>query len=88
MKRVTASDARSDFFRLLDEVAAGEVVIIERNGRRVVLRREAGRAKDGAEDIPDYSRLLQAPKADGADRWTWEWKGPGEVLARAPRKKR
>jgi hypothetical protein len=32
MKRVTASEARRNWFRLLDEVAAGAVVVIERGG--------------------------------------------------------
>ena len=35
MKRVTASDARKNWFRLLDEAAAGEVVVIERAGTRI-----------------------------------------------------
>jgi antitoxin (DNA-binding transcriptional repressor) of toxin-antitoxin stability system len=79
MKRVTASEARKNWFRLLDEVAAGEVVVIERNGRRVVLRREPA-ARKASPDLPDYSQLLRAPNADEADRWSWEWKGPGHRL--------
>lgn len=76
MKRMTASQARRNWFRLLDEVAAGEVVVIERNGRRIVLRREEETAGAEAEEVPDYSSLLQAPDADRADRWGWSWSGP------------
>ena len=71
MKRVTASDARKNWFRLLDEVAAGEVVCIERGGRTIVLRREEP-AREGAE-IPDYSAILRVQDVEDADRWGWEW---------------
>jgi hypothetical protein len=73
MKRITASEARKNWFRLLDEVADGEVVVIERNGRRIQLRREAGEVRD----IPDYSGVIQSTgDAGDADRWGWDW--PGE----------
>ncbi len=52
MKRVTASEARKSWFRLLDDVAAGEVVVIERKGRRIVLRGESPLPADS--DLPDY----------------------------------
>jgi antitoxin (DNA-binding transcriptional repressor) of toxin-antitoxin stability system len=87
MKRLTASDARRNWFRLLDEVAAGETVVIERNGRRVILRRETVEAKS-SNAAPDYSRLLRSPGADRADQWSWEWKGPGGHLAPASRSRR
>ncbi|MHC4469614.1 MAG: type II toxin-antitoxin system Phd/YefM family antitoxin [Planctomycetota bacterium] len=76
MKRVTASEARRNWFRVLDEVAAGETVVVERHGRRIVIRREQGGEERSPEDLPDYSALLSAPKADEADRWRWEWTGP------------
>jgi hypothetical protein len=72
MKRVTASEARRNWFRILDEVAAGAEVVIERGGRRIVLRREEG--VEG--DIPDYASLIQAPEAREAHEWRWRW--PGE----------
>ena len=78
MKRVTASEARKSWFRLLDEVAAGEVVVIERKGRRIVLRGESPLPADS--DLPDYGGLLLASGADRADEWRWEWKGPGHDL--------
>jgi hypothetical protein len=77
MKRVTASDARKNWFRLLDEVAAGAVVSIERGGRIIVLRRAEVREQG---DLPDYTRLLRAPGAEDADRWSWDWREPGTDL--------
>lgn len=70
MKRVTASEARRSWFRLLDEVAGGAVVVIERAGRRIVLRRE-DEAPNA--DAPDYSSLIEVPSIEDADRWGWEW---------------
>ena len=85
MKRVTASEARKQWFRLLDEVVSGEVVVLERKGRRVVLRRE-----DTKEDLKernniDYRKLLRVPDADHADQWTWEWQGEEKALIPARR---
>ena len=73
MKRITASEARKQWFCLLDEVVAGEVVVLERKGRRIVLRREDAQA--GKKEPPeiDYRTLLRLPEADHADEWTWEW---------------
>ena len=71
MKRVTASEARKNWFRLLDEVAQGAVVGIERGGRRILLRREP--EEDEAATLPDYSSLLRVPRSDEADQWGWSW---------------
>lgn len=70
MKRVTASDARKNWFRLLDEVVAGETVVIERNGHRVLLQRDT---VEETEEIPDYSGLLRGGDIDRADSWGWRW---------------
>lgn len=78
MKRVTASDARKHWFRLLDEVAAGETVCIERGGRTILIRREEEQRR--VTSIPDYSSIVRAPAADEADRWRWIWAGPEEEL--------
>jgi antitoxin (DNA-binding transcriptional repressor) of toxin-antitoxin stability system len=78
MKRVTASEARRNWFRLLDEVAAGAVVSIERGGRRIVLRAEP--LRDQESDRPDYGSFLHAPEVDGADGWSWRWSGPDADL--------
>lgn len=74
MKRVTASEARRLWFRLLDEVIDGEVVVISRRGKRVVIRREE--PTDVRAELPDYRRILQVREPDLADTWGWEWPGP------------
>jgi antitoxin (DNA-binding transcriptional repressor) of toxin-antitoxin stability system len=71
MKRVTASEARRNWFRILDEVAAGETVIIQRGGRQILLQREPEREGD----LPDYSEAIQVPQVEEADRWRWRWEG-------------
>lgn len=81
MKRVTASEARRNWFRILDEVAAGATVVIERHGRRIVLRREDAEA-GVARDQPDYRPLLSVPDAERADSWGWEWSSEGELEPR------
>lgn len=79
MKQLTASQARKEWFRLLDEVAAGEVVVIPRRGYRVVVRlEERAPAHEGAKH--DYRRLLRVPEADRIDRWSWEWNASGKGL--------
>lgn len=77
MKRITASEARRHWFEVLDRVAAGEVMMIERNGRRIVLRRED---REAAGSPPDYAALIR-PVADvnQADDWSWEWTEEGEL---------
>lgn len=72
MKRITASEARRNWFQLLDRAAAGEVVLIERNGRRIVLRREEEGERSAA--VPDYRTLIRpVGDVEGADRWSWAW---------------
>jgi hypothetical protein len=85
VKKVTASEARRQWFRLLDEAVQGEVIVVQRKGRRLVLRREdAGKLK-ATSPSPRYRRLLRVPGADRADRWSWEWKaGGGLTPRRAP----
>lgn len=78
MKRVTASDARKNWFRLLDEAAAGEVVVVERGGTRILIQREP--PSESGEDVPDYSDLLRARGLADADRWRWEWNPEGGDL--------
>ncbi len=77
MKRVTASEARRNWFRLLDEIVAGQVVVVERKGWRIVLRRED--RPEGAVETPDYGGLIRAPDVEDADRWSWEWSDEDEV---------
>ena len=83
MKRVTASQARREWFRLLDDAVAGEVIVIERNGHRVELRLAESEAAAGSFS-PDYRDVISAPDADQADRWTWEWDETGLRPRRDP----
>lgn len=78
VKRVTATEARKNWFRLLDEVADGEVVLIERDGARLVLSL-AEQAEPSAK-IPDYHGLIRVPDANTADQWGWEWGDSPEGL--------
>jgi antitoxin (DNA-binding transcriptional repressor) of toxin-antitoxin stability system len=71
MKRVTASEARKNWFRLLDEVARGEVVCIERGGRLITLKREPDLGQGTT--VQDYRNLLRVPDVDRADQWGWSW---------------
>jgi hypothetical protein len=83
MKSVNASEARKNWFRLLDEALRGEVIVVRRKGRRLVLRREELNDKKIGVKTRQYKKLLRVPKADEADRWSWEWKGPaGGLVAR------
>lgn len=75
MKYVTASEARKNWFALLDEALKGEVIAIERKERRLILMLHEKKAV-----IPDYSGLIDFPDADEADTWGWEWKGPGKFV--------
>src|SRR5262245_56364720 len=76
--REERNEARKSWFRLLDEVAGGEVVLIEREGARLLLKR-AEQGEPSAE-IPDYRELIRVPDADEADEWGWDWDGSAEGL--------
>jgi hypothetical protein len=78
MKRVTASEARRLWFRLLDEVIDGEVVAIIRKGKRIVIRREDPK-RTARQTLPDYRSILQVPDLEHADSWTWEWRPEGDI---------
>jgi len=86
MKNVTASEARKNWFRLLDEALRGEVIAVKRKGRRLVLRREEATETRNAKGASQYKRLLKVPDANQADQWSWEWRGPKRGLA--PRRRR
>lgn len=87
MKRLTASEARKNWFRVLDEVAAGEVVVLERKGQRLVLRREDKKVAKSKQQFPDYTRLLRVLDADQVDQWSWDWQGESQDLVPVSRKK-
>ena len=73
MKSVTPTDARKNWFRLLDEVAAGEVVHIRRGGKLIVLRCE----DHELESETDYSGLIGGSSVSKADQWSWDWDDEG-----------
>ncbi|MGH7446004.1 MAG: type II toxin-antitoxin system prevent-host-death family antitoxin [Longimicrobiales bacterium] len=76
---MTASEARRLWFRLLDEVLDGEVVVITRRGRKIVIRREDP-ARGARPKLPDYAHIIRVPESDMADTWRWDWGGPEQDL--------
>ena len=72
VKKVAASEARKQWFRLLDEAARGETIVFERHGRRLVLRREETESARAPKPAVDYRRLIRVPRVHEADRWSWE----------------
>jgi hypothetical protein len=80
VKNVKASEARKRWFQLLDDALRGEVIAIERNGQRIVLRREETAQTKSAKASEQYKKILKVPRADEADQWSWEWRGPGRRL--------
>ena len=75
MKQTTASAARQNWFRLLDEVIEGETILIERHGQRLVLKRDETPRTSSKAPIPDYSSVIRMEHADEADTWGWTWTG-------------
>ncbi|MBI4412306.1 MAG: type II toxin-antitoxin system Phd/YefM family antitoxin [Deltaproteobacteria bacterium] len=69
MRQVTATEARKEFFKLLDAAARGETVVIERGG--VPLRLVRGKLPKKKISV-DYTKYFHSPVND-ADLWTWEW---------------
>src|SRR5207253_6823846 len=84
VKKVAASEARKQWFRLLDEAARGETIVLERHGRRLVLRREETANARTAKPAVDYRRLIRVPHVREADRWRWEWRGTARAVAFRP----
>jgi hypothetical protein len=76
MKYVTASEARKNWFKLLDEAAKGEVIAIQRNDKKLILKAQKARPR-----VPSYKGLIGG-KVDDADTWGWEWKGPGTLVSK------
>ncbi len=75
MKRMTASDTRRNWFRVLDEILDGETIVVERHGRRVILRADDALDEKAPAPALDYSGLLRG-NVDEADGWSWDWAGP------------
>jgi hypothetical protein len=68
MKHVTASEARTNWFKLLDEAAKGEVIAIQRGEKRLILRLEKRK-----KSTPSYKGLISGKNIENADQWGWEW---------------
>lgn len=81
MKRITPIEARRYWFRILDEVVAGVVFVIERNGARVILHREEAISPNTGTAPADYTHLLKVPDADLADAWGWQWNDPESEIS-------
>ena len=87
MKKVTASEARQNWFRLLDEAAGGEVVVIERNGKRLVLKEEPLVSNRPGRSL-QYKKLLRVSAPEEADQWSWEWSGSSRRLRLSAKRKK
>jgi prevent-host-death family protein len=81
MTRLTASEARQEFFRLLDAVEQGEAVIVERKGVRfrlsVVPRERTDRSASPV--------LVNDPDVLSGN---WTWAGAGRLQFRPRRRRR
>ncbi|HEX9732593.1 MAG TPA: hypothetical protein VGG06_11475 [Thermoanaerobaculia bacterium] len=60
--------AEAEVIVMVEQVAAGDA------------RAAVESSADAGRQPPDYREVLQVPDADEADRWSWEWTGPGEDL--------
>ena len=77
MKHVTATEARKNWFALLDEALSGEVIAIQRDNKKLILKLQSTKRA-----TKSYNELIDFPDADEADTWSWEWKGPGKLESR------
>ena len=73
MKSVTASEARRNWFRILDEVVAGETIAVNRKGRRVLITLEKRGGIAEGSGFPDYGDVIAVAEVDRADQWGWDW---------------
>ena len=79
MKQVTASEARKNWFRLLDEVVDGEVVSIPRTGKSVLIKLDEKKDIKLGQIAMDYRDVVQASNVNDADRWRWQWDEEGAL---------
>ncbi len=84
MNRYTASEARREFFRLLDSVERGEEVVLERKGirfRLVLDQRNTG--------SQGPARILEVDDQDIlSGEWTWTAGADGQLQFRARKPKK
>ena len=58
--------------------------MVERHGRRVVIREEGSSPGGDAVAAQDYASLIQGD-VDRAEDWSWDWPGPDDEVAPASR---
>jgi antitoxin (DNA-binding transcriptional repressor) of toxin-antitoxin stability system len=90
MGRVTATEARRNLFQLLDQALEGKAVIIERNGRSIVLKAHPARRVPRKHSAAAYRKALGEDATrwiDEVESWTWEWRGPGKPMKLVQRKR-
>ncbi len=80
MKHVTASEARKNWFAVLDEGPKGAVVAIQRNDEKLILKLQKKKAV-----VPNYKGVIDFPDADDANTWSWEWNGLGKLAPKTRR---
>jgi antitoxin (DNA-binding transcriptional repressor) of toxin-antitoxin stability system len=83
VKRYTSSELRSRLAEMLDAAEGGEPVVIERRGRRFVLRAEPVRRPPRRLQRP-LIEILDPAVADG--QWTWSWSSHGLTFNRRSRR--
>ncbi|HEY2709852.1 MAG TPA: type II toxin-antitoxin system Phd/YefM family antitoxin [Caulobacteraceae bacterium] len=70
MKTVTITELRRNIFRLIDEtLETGEPIVLNRKGRRLVLKGDSG-VSPGAAEVSD---------ADHEAKWRKFWAEPSEI---------
>lgn len=83
MTRINATEARQEFFRLLDAVENGETVIVERKGTRFQLSLIEAEPETG----PAAPVRITDPEVLSGN-WTWVGDDDGQLQFRARREKR
>jgi hypothetical protein len=83
MTRIKASEARQEFFRLLDAAEKGEAVIVERKGARFRLTL----VPPEPIGTPASPVLVEDPEVLSGN-WTWVGDQEGQLQFRSRRKKR
>lgn len=83
MTSINATEARQEFFRLLDAVENGETVIVERKGTRFRLSLIEAEPETG----PAPPVQITDPDVLSGN-WTWVGDDDGQLQFRARRKKR
>ena len=88
MKQLSATEARRNFFHLLDEAARGHPVFIEKRGVVIRMTRERKSDRKSFSGF-DYKPYFKGETLDDADRWSWDWNPEkGMTLKTLPQRKK